>query len=919
MIKNIRGIKYCGTDPCTDPSIKMGEAFGGFIYGASCNIGFANTPTKITLNIVSENSEYELPKLDVSSGGAVSIQIGGVTSGTPPTTTGEVIFKRMYVYSYTKNDTPGSKTLTVNFVDHSIMLDKIFVGLIGRHGTRTVLNGSTPGNPQNDVQLSVRKLTYGFRLVCAECNEMEPRQLTRPPTWEPPHHVQRLSYMAGNGANCPQPIKTYINVGQDALSINGGYILLGQEGFKETECEISKITYTFADLCNALDWILGADPMGCGGTVTNRHNLREFDRSATYEANYTGTLREVLSAWAADFSFDFTFDYESDDPRIIGIDLKESIDLADIKNAIETGFGPDSEGGLVRSYTENVTLENTYYQTPMVKYIKPARPFQRQKINYLQKVGKVLTPTDTIGRAAHQGRSDDELYVSMGLAKYHQEARLIWLSDLARQKSEEPFWCNKYHARGVNVPWEFAWDPAKKKKFGGWAGFANNVPGDPFNTLKEFLNGTIKRPDSGVNDSGSGLNTLKIGGFPYDAVVAAADFFKYAGFNWGAPKVFDGGCAPKSERCFDEECLDPARSVDAKGFPCNGVVGAFCSVSGKSTQADCTAAGGTWTLVPKPGVVCDSPCRCPSDVAHVVTVNKINFPAPMSIDREFNPFKHGKCTDPNFHTLFDCLSVPDVGNTVVADRRKPKNKWKPSVNDPRLRRDGIWPALGFFPVISFNQPINKRCDAGGCFSVPSHHYEFKSKVDSSTGNRRLENVTKKGPTPEPLKGGHFTEAFDSTAPGLDPSAFEGVLTNRGDEAGVLKLFNPEFLESDGKTIKTIYLNSPVQDGGPTGKFYATLKNLQQVNPAKRGKCDNPKFPTEADCVGAKSVWREERSCCLERDASAAGSGSTVSPPTPPVAGKIVKNTCYQYHKANQHAAAHLESRFRLAHLQGLRI
>lgn len=452
MIKNIQGIKYDGNP--------YGEAFGGGIYSASCSIGFANTPTKISLSVVSEDSNYDISDadMDVTDTGAHTITIGGSVdlagnpTNNPDGTPTAMEFRRMYIYSWSKNDTPGSKTLTVNFVDHSICLDKIFVGLTGRHGTRTTLNTGEglEYNPANDAQVTAISQTWNFRLICEECNELRPSKVLRPPSWKAPYPVTRQTYIAGDGASCPQPLRTYINVGQGLQCVNGGYILLGAEEFKDTECEIPKVSYTFEDLCNAVDWILGGDPMDCNGTndpdQMYRHNLRDFERSKTYTAAYTGTLREVLSAWAADFSFDFTFNHESNEPEIVAIDLKEPVDLINVKNAINTGFGPDSEGGLVRSKRELHTLENTYYQKPLVKYIKPPRPFQRTKQVYDPKLGKVLTVIDAIGRSAHLGRSDDELYVSMALAKYTEEARLIWLSDLARTKSEDLHWCNPNHS-----------------------------------------------------------------------------------------------------------------------------------------------------------------------------------------------------------------------------------------------------------------------------------------------------------------------------------------------------------------------------------------------------------------------------------------------------------------------------------------
>ena len=74
MFKDIEGIRYDGGDP--------GKAFGGGIYGASCNIGFSNEATKITLNIVAEKSgDYTISQddLDVTDTGAHTIQIGDVT------------------------------------------------------------------------------------------------------------------------------------------------------------------------------------------------------------------------------------------------------------------------------------------------------------------------------------------------------------------------------------------------------------------------------------------------------------------------------------------------------------------------------------------------------------------------------------------------------------------------------------------------------------------------------------------------------------------------------------------------------------------------------------------------------------------------------------------------------------------------
>src|SRR5690348_8696809 len=92
-----------------------GNAFGGGIYSASCEIGFSNAPTKITLNIVSEKGQYQSVSPNVYST-PYHINLNGKT------------FSGMYLYGFQKVKSAGQATMTLNFVDSSIILDKVFVG-----------------------------------------------------------------------------------------------------------------------------------------------------------------------------------------------------------------------------------------------------------------------------------------------------------------------------------------------------------------------------------------------------------------------------------------------------------------------------------------------------------------------------------------------------------------------------------------------------------------------------------------------------------------------------------------------------------------------------------------------------------------------------------------------------------------------
>jgi hypothetical protein len=378
MFKTLQGVSINGGPP--------GVAFGGGIYGVSCDVATSNTPTKVTVNIVSENGTYAPPPLNVTSGGATSIAIG--TSAGPP-----FVFYRMYPMKANYNRTASAKTLSITYVDHSVALDKIFLGLTGRHSTSAL-----PASAQ-----------FGFTVECVDCNTIWPGKYQRTGS------VNKMLWGTPAGGN--------INV-SGLGGINGGYVILGLEQWTDNNCEVPKVEYSFAELCQTLNML--------GYT----HNLLSFNRSPTYTASYTGTFREVLNAWASDFSFSFYIDSTNPVLTIQGIDLTVGTSIAPVRAALAGGFGSGSAGGLIRSQNDSYSLENTYVQQPIVKNIKPARGFQRQQLSYRGGlgsgvIGKPVTILDAIGRSSHLGRSDDEMSISIALAKYKPEARIIWLSALA--------------------------------------------------------------------------------------------------------------------------------------------------------------------------------------------------------------------------------------------------------------------------------------------------------------------------------------------------------------------------------------------------------------------------------------------------------------------------------------------------------
>jgi len=233
---------------------------------------------------------------------------------------------------------------------------------------------------------------------------------------EPPNPIVRVVAIAGGED------KTYYS---QVDGVNGGYILLGRERFTETQCEVPKVEYKFSDLCDALDEILDG-----------KHNLRDFDRNPNYSQNYVGTLREVLNNWGADFAFDFSFNGD----RLVGVDLTSQFGLDKVRTVVnnwfQKGVGEDP-AALIKSFDESHSLENTYAQSVIAKYIKPASSWDNSVKRDVMKTGKILSVFDAAGDEMLLGRPTGVFKKSVALAKYNPNARLMYLTAYAAQDGRD--------------------------------------------------------------------------------------------------------------------------------------------------------------------------------------------------------------------------------------------------------------------------------------------------------------------------------------------------------------------------------------------------------------------------------------------------------------------------------------------------
>jgi len=243
------------------PNITLsGGTYGGFIYSVGYQNNYDESPSQVTISIINESGIYSPEPVILSD---ATIKIGNITF------LGEL-------KDWKITEEVGRKILNLTFVDKSIRLDRIWVSLFKRSNKR-----------------------YGFPIYPQKTINQE-------------NLIPVLNYfdIGENGggtfyyfAFLKQQVK--FNIVRKLYSNKeirydidlGGEIIIGDEQYVSNTCSIPNVLYTFSDL-------LGL----CGGLVkTENLNANIND----YLNSYTGTLRQVLQNWCADFGFTFRWDTEN--------------------------------------------------------------------------------------------------------------------------------------------------------------------------------------------------------------------------------------------------------------------------------------------------------------------------------------------------------------------------------------------------------------------------------------------------------------------------------------------------------------------------------------------------------------------------------------------------------------------------------
>ena len=339
-------------------------AFGGWIYSANSDIGFSNQPTEIKLSIVLEVADQSQKyatfdiqdadlKCDAGDGGdenLYDIDFNGIK------------FTDMVLYDYSISIEPTSKILNVTFKDYSIILDKIYVGLLKRQGNQFVYSATSrlefpvicpdcilAGDSLRQPSFALRDMAYGSYVGINE------------KTYD---NFKDVNVVAGNIFN---QWAALFNTPQRRpyFDLNGGYLILGTEEATEERCgDLAPMSYNFNQLLASLRMrgmtFEGAFP----------HAVKDADYF--YHQNYIGSLREVLQQWCSDLGYDFYCLGK----QFIGINLNRAIDISNITSIADptTTVGSQfaaNQNTAILSYHAGSSLNNTFKQSVITASVRP--------------------------------------------------------------------------------------------------------------------------------------------------------------------------------------------------------------------------------------------------------------------------------------------------------------------------------------------------------------------------------------------------------------------------------------------------------------------------------------------------------------------------------------------------------------------
>ena len=385
--------------------------YGGDIYFCSVSLKFNEAPNEVQINVVNDNGRYNPPNVNLSE--KKDIEIGKLKLG------------KMVAYKYRERFSSQGKILEVYFIDGSYILDKIFVGLIGKHAwSQDYKNQIQRFNEKPFTEI------IGIRKFNDEKGKEEEEKTTKVH-----EKVNANFYIIGRQFHPCDINKDNLIDFKEATNFDfcDPCPSCPEDKF-ENRCQelsymqIFDVGYSLQDLEDALK----ADPISLDGFeievnfqgIPSQGGANKNPKKFFYRDHF-GPMREVLNSWANDFGCVWFLENKND---------KNTIQFIDISSR-EIEINPESIISQYRdslvSYEKEATAENTAQRGNISWYERAGEKKDYSCSKATTVILSALYGTDFIGnkdRETVKGLKYNSNFYMMGgiLKAYNPTLRNIW-------------------------------------------------------------------------------------------------------------------------------------------------------------------------------------------------------------------------------------------------------------------------------------------------------------------------------------------------------------------------------------------------------------------------------------------------------------------------------------------------------------
>ncbi len=405
------------------PTIQIGAnspgfAFGGVIYSADSQVGYAGNATKLNVNVALDaqlyevagaRKEFQISNADLDLSSPVDIKFAGSN-----------LFRNMFLSGYEESIEVGDKLLHLTYSDGSVLLDRIFVGLIHEHFEVDRTKHTVPSSIEFKLKCPLNEYhtidTVGGKAIeYPVCSETGYAFVDR----------KTLRFLANPTGSATRPYKIIRQSAQNIWS--GGFMVLGAEEFSEQKCALADVSYSFSDLINA------TREFGISVDLTRFPDRRD---NKYFRRNYSGTLKDVLQNWGNDFGVSFYWDFTKLLPTLVVVDLTDRSIQSKFESAVagidslDKGHGADLVSGsniVINAKNHNRSLDGTFAQAFSSKFNRgPGAKERNRRRSASVQFGCQRLESLAGGTKFLLGRHIVDFFISMTLGKFAPDLRDIF-------------------------------------------------------------------------------------------------------------------------------------------------------------------------------------------------------------------------------------------------------------------------------------------------------------------------------------------------------------------------------------------------------------------------------------------------------------------------------------------------------------